>query len=119
DGRWNVDRRIDLVSGQQIIIAGNGLAGNGVEAYNGDNIPATQAQLRDPTGIAVDSAGNLYIADFGNHRIRKVDKLDGTGIITTVAGIGQPGYNGDGIPASAAQVACPEGVDIVDAGNLD
>jgi trimeric autotransporter adhesin len=118
DGRWNVVRRIDLVSGQQIIIAGNGLAGNGVEAYNGDNIPATQAQLRSPTGVAIDSTGNLYIADFGNHRIRKVDKLDGTGIITTVAGIGQPGYNGDGIPASLAQVACPEGVDVDDNGNI-
>jgi sugar lactone lactonase YvrE len=118
DARWNVIRRIDLISGQQIIIAGNGLAGNGVEGYNGDNIPATQAQLRSPTGVAIDSAGNLYIADFGNHRIRRVDKLDGTGTITTVVGIGQPGYNGDGIPASAAQVACPEGVDVDNADNL-
>ena len=118
DARWNVIRRIDLASGQQIVIAGNGLAGNGVEAYNGDNIPATQAQLRSPTDVAIDSSGNLYIADFGNHRIRKVDKLDGTGTITTVAGVGQPGYNGDGIPASLAQVACPEGVDVDDTGNL-
>jgi trimeric autotransporter adhesin len=118
DARWNVVRRIDLFSGQQIVIAGNGLAGNGVEAYNGDNIPATQAQLRSPSDVAIDSAGNLYIADFGNHRVRKVDKLDGTGTITTVVGIGQPGYNGDGIPASLAQVACPEGVDVDTAGNL-
>ncbi len=118
DGRWNVVRRIDLATGEQIVIAGNGLAGNGVEQYNGDNIPATQAQLRSPTDVAIDSNGNLYIADFGNHRIRMVDKLDGTGTITTVAGIGQPGYNGDGIPATLAQVACPEGVDVDDGGNL-
>ncbi len=118
DARWNVIRRIDLATGEQIVVAGNGLAGNGVEQYNGDNIPATQAQLRSPIDVAIDSGGNLYIADFGNHRIRKVDKLDGTGTITTVAGVGQPGYNGDGIPASAAQVACPEGVDVDGAGNL-
>ena len=118
DARWNVVRRINLTTGQQIIVAGNGLVGNGVEAYNGDNIPAKQAQLRSPIDVAIDAAGNLYIADFGNHRIRKVDKLDGTGTITTFAGLGQPGYNGDGIPATAAQVACPEGVDIDGAGNV-
>ena len=86
DARWNVVRRIHLTTGQQIIVAGNGLVSNGVERYNGDGIPARQAQLRSPVDVAIDSGGKLYIADFGNHRIRLVDKLDGTGTITTVAG---------------------------------
>ncbi|MFN2467067.1 MAG: hypothetical protein ABR521_02895 [Gaiellaceae bacterium] len=118
DARWNVVRRIDLDTGSEIIVAGNGLAGNGVESYNGDNIPAREAQLRSPLDLAIGPTGSLYIVDFGNLRIRKVDKLDGTGTITTVAGVGLAGYNGDGIPATAAQLNCPEGVDVDAAGNL-
>jgi len=126
DNLGNVVRRIDPATGQQIIVAGNGIAGNGYTTGGlagstipgWDNIPATQAQLNQPHDVAIDSAGNLYIADFANQRVRKVDKLDGTGTITTVAGNGQPGYNGDGIPATSAQIACPTGVDVDDAGNV-
>jgi len=60
------------------------VAGNGTEGFSGDNGPATSAQLNNPGGVAVDSAGNLYIADSGNVRVRKVSN----GVITTVAGGG-------------------------------
>ncbi len=60
------------------------VAGNGIAGFSGDNGPATSAQLNYPMGVAVDSAGNLYIADVGNNRIRKVSN----GVITTVAGNG-------------------------------
>src|SRR5207237_1356484 len=73
----------------------------GSRGFSGDGGPAAQAQLYFPQGIAVDSAGNLYIADMANQRVRKV-ATDGT--ITTVAGNGQPGYGGDGGLAVNAQV---------------
>ncbi len=73
------------------------VAGNGSVGFSGDNGPATSAKLNAPSGIAVDSAGNLYIADSGNLRIRKVDT---SGIITTVAGGGLPYYD-DGDPAAS------------------
>ncbi len=79
----------------------------------GDNGPATSAQLNAPLGVAVDSAGDLYIADSGNHRIREVSH----GVITTVAGTGTPGFNGDG-PAQGAQLSFPYGVAVDWAGNL-
>ena len=72
----------------------------------GDDGPPTSAQLADPFGIAVDSAGNLYIADYGNNRIRKVSN----GVITTVAGNGTYGFGGDGGPATSAMLAGPSGV---------
>jgi uncharacterized protein (TIGR03437 family) len=82
---------------------------------NADNIPATRAQLRKPTGIALDAAGNLYIADQGNHRIRKV----GTdGIITTVAGTGQPGDSPDGMPATQSRLNTPMDVKVDTAGQI-
>ena len=79
------------------------VAGTGTFGYTGDNIAATSAKLNSPFGVAVDSAGNLYIADTGNHRIRKVDA---SGIITTVAGNGT-GYSGDGGPATSAELNYP------------
>ena len=83
-----------------------------VGGYGGDYGPATQALLDTPVGIAIDSIGNLYIADMNNHRVRKVDP---NGIITTVAGIGMPGsYIADGTPATQAMLQYPEGV-VVDA----
>jgi hypothetical protein len=67
------------------------VAGNGSQGYSGDNGPATAAQLNLAPGIALDSAGDLYIADSGNQRIRKVSGR----VIANVAGNGTPGYSGD------------------------
>jgi sugar lactone lactonase YvrE len=92
------------------------IAGSGSEGYGGDNGPATEALLDNPMGVAVDAAGNLYIADMFNHRIRKVDP---NGIITTVAGSGIPGsYIVDGTPATQAMLQYPEGVAVDTSGNL-
>ncbi|MFN2504386.1 MAG: hypothetical protein ABR540_09165, partial [Acidimicrobiales bacterium] len=76
------------------------VAGTGAPGFNGDNQPATSAQLNTPGGIDVDPAGNLFIADQANFRIRRVDRATGT--ITTVAGNGASGATGDGGPATAA-----------------
>ena len=91
------------------------VAGNGTPDFAGDGGPASSAQLYYPTSVAVDGAGNLFIADYGNHRIRKVDA---SGTITTVAGNGTPGFAGDGGPASSAQLNYPYGVAVDGAGNL-
>ena len=91
------------------------VAGDGTEGFGGDNGAATVAQLNSPYDVALDAAGNLYIADSSNHRIRKVDSA---GVITTVAGDGTEGYGGDGGPAVAAQLDFPTGVALDDAGNL-
>jgi sugar lactone lactonase YvrE len=91
------------------------VAGTGTDGYNGDNIPASSAQLNDPEAVAVDGAGNLYIADRTNYRVRKVDT---SGNITTVAGTGTAGYNGDGIPASTAQLSQPTGLALDGVGNV-
>jgi sugar lactone lactonase YvrE len=90
------------------------VAGNGTFGFSGDNGPATSAQLSDIRGIAVDPAGNLYIADSGNSRIRKVSN----GVITTVAGNGTLGFSGDNGPATGAQINAPRGVAMDSAGNL-
>ena len=82
---------------------------------NGDNGPATEAVLDSPSGVTVDSSGNLYIADTQNHRIRKVDTL---GTITTVAGTGDESYGGDGSPATEAVLDSPSGVTVDSSGNL-
>ncbi len=82
------------------------VAGTGTLGYNGDNIPATSAQLNYPQGIAIDSAGSLYIADSQNFRIRKITN----GVITTIAGTGQPGYGGDGLYGSFALLSFPSSV---------
>ncbi|MYC80620.1 MAG: hypothetical protein F4X19_00830 [Acidobacteria bacterium] len=91
------------------------IAGTGKRGFSGDGGPAIGAQLFDPLGMAVDAAGNLYIADGGNHRIRRVDRL---GIITTVAGTGMQGFRGDNGPAVLAQLNGPISVDVDDSGNL-
>ena len=91
------------------------VAGIGFPGYSGDNIPATLAELKSPTGIAVDAAGNLFIADRGNHRIRKVTP---DGRITTLAGTGQAGFSGDGGPASAAALNTPMDVKVDTIGNI-
>jgi trimeric autotransporter adhesin len=73
--------------------------------YSGDNGPATSAQLSSPRGVAVDSAGNLYVADTANSRIRKISN----GMITSVAGNGTQGFSGDNGPATSARLFEPVG----------
>ena len=91
------------------------LAGDGAFGFSGDEGPAISATLNEPVGVAVDG-GDLFIADFGNHRIRKVDLT--TGIISTVAGNGTPGFSGDGGPATSASLETPNGVAVDTSGNL-
>ncbi len=83
--------------------------------YNGDGIPASQAWLFLPNGVAVDIAGNVYISDWLNERIRKVDT---SGIISTVAGNGTEGFSGDGGPATSAMLYLPADVAVDAKGNL-
>jgi hypothetical protein len=83
--------------------------GNGTPGYSGDNGPATSAQLGGTTGVAVDRVGNLYIADTGNYRVRRVST---SGIISTVAGMGVAGYSGDGGLATSAKLLYPVGVSL-------
>jgi hypothetical protein len=105
--------------GKVIAVAGDGVAG-----YSGDGGLGAFAQLNEPTGVAVDAQGNLYIADSGNNVIRRVDAR--TGIITTVAGDyaadkasdGLGGFSGDGGPATQAQLNDPQGVAVDGAGDL-
>ena len=91
------------------------VAGNGNQGFSGDGGPATDASLYYPDGLAVDSAGNIFIAEFGNNRIRKVDP---SGIITTVAGNGTHGFSGDGGPATSASLFSPYEVAVDSAGNI-
>jgi sugar lactone lactonase YvrE len=109
-------RKVDASTGLISTVAGNGNWAPGCTCYNGDNIPATTAQLSEPFGVALDSAGNLYIADLNNRRIREVNAS--TGLISTVAGNGADGYNGDNISATSAELGSPEAVGLDSAGNL-
>ena len=95
------------------------IAGNGTAGYTGDGGPATTAELYSPDEVAVDSAGNLVIADTNNNRVRVVAASTGTfygqamtaGDIYTIAGDGTAGYSGDGGPATTAELNSPSGVD--------
>ena len=91
------------------------VAGTGAARFNGDNIAATSAALNGSYQVTFDKWGNLYIADFANHRVRKVTTA---GIISTVAGTGVGGYSGDGGLAVNATLYYPEGVAIDTSGNL-
>jgi uncharacterized protein (TIGR03437 family) len=91
------------------------VAGNGSNGFSGDGGPAASAELAAPCGVALDGAGNLFIADYGNSRIRKVTPA---GIISTVAGNGTAAYRGDGGPATSAELGRPQGVVVDGAGNL-
>ena len=91
------------------------IAGIGRWGFSGDGGPAVQAALAAPSDVAVNAAGNLFIADENNHRIRRVDS---SGIITTIAGTGERGFSGDGGPAVQAQLNSPGGVAVDEDGNL-
>jgi len=92
------------------------VAGDGATGYSGDGRRATNAELYYPRGVGVDTAGNIYIVDRGNERIRKVTAS--TGIISTVAGNGTNGYSGDGGAAASAELGEPSGVGADSAGNI-
>jgi sugar lactone lactonase YvrE len=92
------------------------VAGNGTNGFSGDGGPATAAQLNYPKGIALDAAGNLYIVDRGNNRIRRVDAQ--SGIITTIAGDGTASVSGDGGPAIAATLNSPTAITITNADDI-
>jgi Secretion system C-terminal sorting domain len=109
DDHNNVVRMID---GDGIITT---VAGNNTAGYSGDGGAATSAQLSNPVGVGVDTAGNLYIADAGNSVIRKVTT---TGIISTFAGNNTIGYTGDNGPATAAQLDSAQRVNFDDSGNV-
>jgi trimeric autotransporter adhesin len=112
----------------QAMIAGDiyTIAGDGAAGYNGDGIPATSAELDGPGSVALDAAGNIVIADGGDDRIRVVAEATGSfygqamiaGDIYTVAGTGTGGYNGEGIPATRAELNGPDGVAVDAAGNI-
>lgn len=91
------------------------VAGTGTPGYNADGIPAVSAQLNQNWGVAADAAGNLYISDQSNCRIRKVNT---SGIISTIAGTGTPGYSGDNGPATWAAIQPPIGIAVDGAGNV-
>ncbi len=98
-------------TGTATIVAGS----PSLYGYNGDGIPATSASLSSPNGLALDTAGNLYISDSGNNRIRKVNT---SGIISTVAGNGFCGSSGDGGPATAAEICQQADVALDHKGNI-
>jgi sugar lactone lactonase YvrE len=110
-------RRVDAMDNITTIV------GTGMRGYAGDDGPAAMALLNNPVGqaaapagrIVFDSTGNLFIADTGNHRVRRVDRA---GMITTVAGNGTPGTRGDGGPAAMAELNGPTDVEIGPDGTL-
>ncbi len=102
-------RKIDL-NGTITTIAGTGIAG-----FNNDNILAINAQLSFPTGVAIDIVGNIFVADNGNNRIRKINT---SGIITTIAGSAIQGYSGDGVKGTNASLHFPYGIAVDNSGNV-
>ncbi len=107
------NNRIRKVDGSTGIITT--IAGTGTMGFSGDGGPAISAELGNPDGIALDPAGNIYIADQNNHRIRMINT---SGNISTIAGNGTVGYTGDGGPATAAHIHQPGGVFADGSGNV-
>jgi len=118
DNRGNIyvsdmqDSRIRKIDAAGIIST---YAGTGTAGYNGDNIAAATAQINFPHSLAVDDTGNLYVCDYLNNRVRKIDTF---GVITTIAGTATRGYSGDGGPSTAADMYDPSGVATDHAGNI-
>jgi sugar lactone lactonase YvrE len=106
-----VIRKLDMSTGIISTIAGNGIYGS-----NGDGGQATNASMMHPNGVAIDTSGNIYVADYDAHVVRKVEAS--TGIISTVAGIGTGGFSGDGGAATNAQLKRPNCVAFDKWGNL-
>ena len=104
-------RRLDLKTRRTTVVAGNGQ-----RAYGGDGGPATAAALNMPHEIRFDAVGNMYIAERDNHVVRKVEAK--TGIISTFAGTGMPGFSGDGGPAARAQLRQPHSIAVDPSGKL-
>jgi sugar lactone lactonase YvrE len=102
-------------SGIGAIFAGVNNSGSQTPQYGGDGGPAKSASFAQPTGLAVDSNGNVYIADMGNQRVRKISA---SGVVSTVAGTGTAGFSGDGGPGTQAQLSSPYGVAVDPAGNV-
>ncbi len=92
------------------------IAGTGSSGYSGDGYPATICEMRIPTDIVLDASNNIYIAEYGSHVIRKINSA--TGIITTLAGNGTPGYFGDGLPLNLSKLNEPNRLVLDTAGNL-
>jgi hypothetical protein len=111
DTENNRIRKVDHTTGNISTVSGNGTAG-----YSGDGGLASNAQINFPWGLALDAAGNLFIADSANNCIRKIDQA--TGNISTVSGNGIGGYSGDGGPASIALLNDPRGVTVDPSGNI-
>jgi uncharacterized protein (TIGR03437 family) len=108
----SINNRVRRVSSAGTITT---VAGNGSPAFGGDGGPAAIASLSTPAAVAVDGSGNLYIADQGNNRVRKVSSA---GTITTIAGSASPGFSGDGGPAVGAGISLPGGLAVDAAGNV-
>lgn len=99
----HVVRKLDEKTGKLTLVAGNGTKG-----YAGDGGPATAAQLNEPYEVRFDQDGNVFFVEMKNHIVRRVDKQ--TGKISTVAGTGQPGFSGDGGPATQAKLNVPHSI---------
>lgn len=104
-------RRLDLKTGHLTTVAGCGRKG-----YSGDGGPATAAELNEPYEVRFDASGNMYFVEMQNHLVRRVDAK--TRVITTVAGTGQPGFSGDGGPATQATFRQPHSIVLDDRGGL-
>jgi sugar lactone lactonase YvrE len=111
DADNNVVRKVTVASG---IIST--VAGNGTQGFSGDGSAAISAELHTPYGVALDTAGNIYIADTNNNVVRKVTVA--SGIISTVAGNGTRGFSGDGSAAISAELHSPNGMTLDAAGNI-
>ncbi len=111
-------RKVTVATGVIDTIAGSGPFGFGQGGYGGDNGPATAARLNNPVSVEVDGDGNVYIGDFSNHRVRKVDVSMDPPTISAVAGNGTTGFSGDDGQATAAQLANPYGVAVADDGTV-